>query len=176
MTKLYDVYCDYDGVLVDFKQGMIQIYGKEYYPPYMPDAVWKASKEFEMLRKETNALWWENLPPMPDYHELWGFLKPYRPQILTAYAMWSPEGTSRSIEGKRLWNEKWTKVSDYDLHIVHKNAKAQFAIAEVSYEPNVLIDDSMDNINAWTAAGGVAIHHKSAKETIERLKELGYGN
>jgi hypothetical protein len=172
--KLYNVYCDYDGVLVDFIAGMVQIYGKEYYPPYMPDPVWKASKEYQTLCEKTDVNWWENLPPMSDFHDLWNFLKPHRPKVLTAYALWSPEGTNRSIEGKRLWNEKWTKVSDYEMHIVHKDAKMLFAMT-YDGNPNILIDDNKQNIEAWDRNGGIAIHHSSAQKTIERLKELGYG-
>ena len=39
-------------------------------------------------------------------------------------------------------------------------------------EGNVLIDDRPKNIEAWEAAGGIGIIHTSAKETIEKLKEL----
>lgn len=175
MSELYNVYCDYDGVLVNFQAGMIQIFGEENYPPYMPDPVWKASEEYKLLCAGTNVDWWGNLPPMDDYNDLWDFLKPYRPKILTAYALWSPEASPPSIMGKIIWNEKWTKVSDYDLHIVHKNAKANFAMT-YDGQPNVLIDDTKDNVDAWRKEGGIAILHKSAKDTIEKLKELGYGN
>jgi len=154
---------------------MVEIYGEEFSPPYMPDEVWKASKEFKMLCDETTVQWWANLPPMPDFENLWGFLKPHRPRILTAYSQWSPEGATRSVEGKILWNQKWTQVSDYELHIVHKNAKEQFAMTSDN-KPNVLIDDNKENIEAWSSKGGIAIFHTSAKDTIRRMKELGYGN
>lgn len=174
MSELYNVYCDYDSCLVDFIAGMVQIYGKEYYPKYMVYSAWKESKEFKMLCEKTDVMWWANLPPMSDYHELWDFLKPHTPRILTAYAMWSPEATRNSIEGKRLWNAKWTKVSDFHLHIVHRDTKSTFATSDG--KPNVLIDDMKDNTDAWTKAGGIAIQYVSAKKTIGILRELGYGN
>ena len=40
---------------------------------------------------------------------------------------------------------------------------------------NVLIDDRPKNIEAWENAGGIGILHTSAKETINKLKELRNG-
>ena len=41
---------------------------------------------------------------------------------------------------------------------------------------NVLIDDEPKNIEAWEDAGGIGILHTSAKETINKLKELRNGD
>jgi 5'(3')-deoxyribonucleotidase len=37
---------------------------------------------------------------------------------------------------------------------------------------HVLIDDRLENIEAWTKAGGIGILHKNAQETIEKLIPL----
>ena len=37
---------------------------------------------------------------------------------------------------------------------------------------DILIDDRTSNIEEWRSAGGIGIHHKSFKDTIEQLKNL----
>jgi hypothetical protein len=39
-------------------------------------------------------------------------------------------------------------------------------------QPNVLIDDFISNTIPWENAGGIAILHTSAAETLEVLEEL----
>lgn len=38
---------------------------------------------------------------------------------------------------------------------------------------DILIDDRVSNINAWTTAGGIAIHHTDIETTLKHLKSLG---
>jgi hypothetical protein len=57
-------------------------------------------------------------------------------------------------------------------HILVRRDKQKFA--KIGGVPNILIDDWSKNIKEWEAAGGIAIKHKNAAETIAALKKLGY--
>lgn len=173
MTKLYnEIFCDYDGVLVDFKKGVLKTCGKEYMDPYY------GTPEGEKVRAELLAAagpeFWADLEPMPDYEELWSYLQPLDPYILTAYASWCEVNRENSIIGKMDWNKKHTKVSWGNLCIVRRSDKQKFA--HTHGIPNILIDDFKNNIKEWEKAGGIGIYHKTAKQTIERLNELRSNN
>lgn len=174
MTKLYnEIFCDYDGVLVDFKKGVLKVCGKDYMDPYY------GTPEGEKVRAELLAAagpeFWADLEPMPDYEELWSYLKPLNPYILTAYASWCKVNTENSVTGKLSWNEKHTNVSLNKLIIVRRSDKQIYA-KTTDGVPNLLIDDFKNNIKEWEKAGGIGIYHKTAKQTIEKLNELRSNN
>ena len=51
--------------------------------------------------------------------------------------------------------------------VMNNDKKQEFATPE-----SILIDDREQNIQQWRQAGGIAIHHTSANDTIEQLKQL----
>ena len=53
-------------------------------------------------------------------------------------------------------------------NVVDRKRKPEFAIGE-NGQPNILIDDYEKNIREWEAAGGIAIHHTNAADTINEL-------
>ena len=57
---------------------------------------------------------------------------------------------------------------DPDSRIYLSNDKAQF----VKSVNDILIDDRQPNIDKWVAAGGTAIHHDDATDTIRLLEEI----
>lgn len=111
-----------------------------------------------------------HLPPMPDFEQLWSFIKHFQPDILTAYATWDPQG---SEAGKKIWNRKYLHVPEAKFHVVSRRNK-QFYAKSRTNEPNVLIDDYIANIDEWKAKGGVGILHKNARDTIAQMKAMGY--
>lgn len=170
MTRLYnEIYCDYDGVLVNFHGGVLKACGKDYMDPYYNTE--KGNAERGAILAKAGPQFWENLDPMSDYEALWAYLKPLNPYILTAYASWCDVNAQNSREGKVVWNQKWTQVPDQKLMIVKRDDK-QFHAVEEGRPPNVLIDDYKKNIKQWEKRGGIGIYHKSAAQTIERLNEL----
>jgi hypothetical protein len=70
------------------------------------------------------------------------------------------------------WIEKNLRPLPTLSHILVRRDKQKFA--KIGGVPNILIDDWSKNIKEWEAAGGIAIKHKSAAETIAALKKLGY--
>jgi hypothetical protein len=150
----YKIYCDMDGVIVDFDKGYKELTGRE--------ASFDTPKEeFWAPIQKAGASFWIKLQWMPDGKKLWEFIKPYNPDLLSA-----PSRDESSKIGKFVWVKR--NVPGTKLILRQAERKQEFAT------PNsILIDDRADNIQRWKDAGGVGILHTSAADTIQQLKDLG---
>jgi hypothetical protein len=150
----YKIYCDMDGVLVDFEKGYKELTNK--------DASYKTNpEEFWAPITKAGAAFWIKLQWMPDGKELWDYIKGYNPELLSA-----PSREESSKIGKFTWVKR--NMPGTKLILRSAERKQEFAT------PNsILIDDRADNIQRWKDAGGVGIHHTSAANTIQQLKDLG---
>ena len=169
MHNPYTIYCDLDGVLVDFYRGFREITGKSWDDPVYKG---KSAEKHKIIANHKD--WWANLPPERDYDQLWSFIKNFNPHILTAYAEWDEAACKH---GKVVWNSKHTRLPHDHLHVVLRESKRYFAKDHDGShfgKPNVLIDDFQDNIKEWDRDGGIGILHTSAANTITRLKALGF--
>jgi hypothetical protein len=154
---MYIIYCDMDGVLVDFERGYYELTGKH-------------TKQFV---KGDNAFWqpidaegpafWANLPWMSDGQELWRYIKKYKPNILS-----SPSQSQTSKVGKEAWLKTHLQNSYKKAYFYPRAQKQLF-----SDENRILIDDLPNTIAEWNAKGGTGILHTSAANTIKELKKLG---
>lgn len=174
------IFCDYDGVLVDFLGGVKEFTGKHWH-----DAK-NADERFERDTAvfESGVHFWASLKPMSDFYLLWNYIKPFDPNILTAV----PHGrdgnkpSEKSVkfarEGKWIWNTLHTKVPLDRFHTVFREHKQNYATKEVygHIVSNILIDDHPDNVREWSQNRGYGILHKTAVETIAQLKNLGINN
>jgi predicted kinase len=153
----YKVYCDMDGVLVDFERGYNDLTGKQtpgIGSTYDKDDFWSAITK-------AGAKFWADLNWMPDGKQLWDHIKQYNPTLLTA-----PSREKSSEIGKQEWIDKNLP----DTPVIFKQAKDKKDLAE----PNaILIDDRKDNIEQWIEAGGIGIRHTSTASTIQKLQKLG---
>ena len=124
----YQIYCDMDGVLVDFERGVVDYItnklergeADELYDIINRDYVTKddlggptRNKDirnymYKHLSDDTD--FWANLPWMPHGQELWQILAPYDPYILTA-----PMGASH----RRM--RRHAKLSPGTLRMLRKN-------------------------------------------------------
>jgi predicted kinase len=153
----YKVYCDMDGVIVDFEHGYDRLTGRKapgvdstYDKNDFWAAITKAGKNF-----------WANLEWMGDGQQLWNYIKQYNPTLLTA--------PSRE-ESSRIGKQEWIDKNLSGTPVVFKQAKDKKDLAE----PNaILIDDRKDNIQQWIDAGGIGIRHTSTESTIKQLQKLG---
>ena len=89
------IFCDLDGVLVDFDRGFKELEAntenlspKEYEKKHGENSIWQ-------LIDAEGVSFWENLPWMQDGRELWDYLSQYEPVILS-----SPSRNKSSIIGK----------------------------------------------------------------------------
>ena len=80
------IYCDMDGVVADFTAFTTNFLGTKF-----KDEYWDELPVDLFLQ----------LPPMPDAHVLWGYIKQFQPFMLTAVPR-----DSRGPIAKRAWKDK----------------------------------------------------------------------
>ena len=174
----YQIYCDMDGVLTDFEKRfvtLLQQEGPKYYSKATIAQVTRP-KHFDKL-EGTEEFWkfidqhiglefWSDMEWMPNGRELWNFIQPYGPKLLT-----SPSRDNTSRLGKRLW-VKENLVPAPEVLFRFGDAKSDFA-----NENAILIDDKPSNLAAFASKGGIAIEVKDGEiqSVINKLKQLGYG-
>ena len=102
---------------------------------------------------------------MIDGRELWEFIKPLKPTLLSQLP---DENYARCEPQKRAWAAR-ELGSDVQVIVVRKSiGKAGYAESDA-----VLIDDGVyTHGKAWAAAGGIFIHHVDTRRTIIQLKLL----
>lgn len=150
------IFCDMDGVLVDFDEGFKSKYGT--YPYLIP------KKElWEFVINTPN--YWLNLLPKKDAFVLVEFLERNGFEILTGLPHY---GYDKANKEKREWVKKY--IGD---HVV-VNCCLSKDKQQYLKEKDILIDDWESNIQRWEEAGGIGILHVSAEQTIQKLKEYGY--
>jgi len=152
----YKIFCDMDGVLVDFEKGF-EIISKGKRPADMPKNRFWAM--FFSLTKGKGKEYWAGLPWMPDGKILWSYIKPYNPTILSA----PPNAEAEA--GKY----QWVNSNLGGAPLIFKQARDKHHYAE---KGTILIDDRADTIDRWNANGGKGILHTSATNTIKALKKL----
>ncbi len=191
----YQIFCDMDGVLVDFVSGavnaineaikyplphadsttytnMINILQGSYITARDLDMSKKDEMNIKLVRKfmykilSNNKEFWTKLGWQPGGKDLWAYIAKYNPYILTAPM------EEASVEGKKVWIAQNLMPSPEKNFFSHE--KYNWAVSS-SGRPNVLIDDFKTNTEPWESAGGIAILHKSTEETIESLEAIKNG-
>ncbi len=154
---MYTIYCDMDGVLVDFKKGYKELTNID------TSVYVKGDKTFWAPVDKEGPQWWANLDWMPDGKILWRYIKRYKPYMLS-----SPSQSISSRVGKEVWCKINITNQYKELLLYPRHEKQLF-----SGKNNILIDDMEQTTKEWEKQGGIGIHHTSAENTIKRLKELG---
>lgn len=151
----YEIFCDMDGVIVDFENGYKKLTGRDLNGQFFNDS------EFWDPINNAGKSFWVNLEWSSDGQYLWDFIKGYEPKLLSA-----PSRDPDSVVGKHEWVEK--ELPGVPLLLRYAKYKKDFAGPH-----NILIDDRLDNIQGWIGSGGIGIHHVNSKDTIDQLKSLG---
>ncbi|MGH7744208.1 MAG: hypothetical protein ACREQ5_05225, partial [Candidatus Dormibacteria bacterium] len=118
MTPQGTIYLDMDGTIVDFISGANQILKQP----------WNSSmtKEHRQARnkrifEDGGVQFWINLRPLPDFHLLWDFVKPFSPHILSAV----PHGVETGYLDKKAATNacegKWDWVKRHCPSIPHEH-------------------------------------------------------
>ncbi len=169
------IYCDLDGVLVDFKKGFFKMTGVT--TKSLQDACDDNFMNFFHRNINEKSVceveFWSNLDWMEDGRELWDFIKIYQPEIITApsYNPSHPEEVrycikhNKSMQGKTKWVERLDFVND--LHFKEAMKKSELADAG-----RILIDDRLDIIESWRKKNGIGIHHINTEKTISELQTV----
>jgi hypothetical protein len=149
------IFCDLDGVQVDFEGGFLRNFGFPHDSISEPE-MWKYIMSHDRH--------WHDLPMMPDAQALWDFIAPYNPTILTGCPK---SGYDQADAGKREWCKTMLGPDVPVITCLSRN-KPQYMI-----QPgDILIDDLVRNCKRWTEAGGQAVRHTSTTSTIAQLKKL----
>ena len=152
----YKIYSDMDGVLVDFENGYEKLTGIDLKGEYRPDG-----EDFWKPIEQAGVGYWAGLEWMSDGKQLWSYLKPFKPTLLSA-----PSRSQSSRIGKHVWVKH--KIPGTKLILRYASQKQELATPE-----SILIDDRQVNIDQWEAAGGIGILHTSTANTIQQLQKLG---
>jgi phosphoglycolate phosphatase-like HAD superfamily hydrolase len=151
------IYCDMDGVLVDFDKQFT-----DSISPWNPKKFIEKNglDEFWKEIDERGVGFWVGMNWMEDGKELFEFITSnFEVELLS-----SPSRSETSRLGKRLWvrNHKL----GVKLNLAYSHNKQKYAA------PNhILIDDRKDLIEEWESQGGIGILHTSTKNTIECLRK-----
>lgn len=154
MSKNYKIYCDMDGVLVDFDKGYLDLTGIDIKGTFHEttkfwDPINKAGKKF-----------WSDLEWTSDGKELWDYINKYKPVLLSA--------PSR-LDDSRVGKHEWVERELFGTPLILRTAKHK---KDFATDKSILIDDRSANIEGWIEAGGIGILHESTQKTIEVLKQL----
>jgi hypothetical protein len=155
MEKKYTIYCDLDGVLVDFIKGYLELTGRDITGQFLN------SKWFWEPIDRAGKKFWSDLEWTHDGKHLWNHIEKHNPKILSA-----PSRENDSIIGKHDWVKR--EIPGSQLLLRSPQNKKEFATPT-----SILIDDRLDNIEGWVNSSGIGILHKNAVHTIKQLKELG---
>lgn len=153
----YKIFCDMDGVLVDFEKGYldltgINLKGEHFDGPRFWEPVNKKGYDF-----------WINLDWMGDGKLLWNSIKDYNPSILSA-----PSSKPESRVAKHDWVDR---ELGKNVEVILRSARNKKEFAAPNH---ILIDDREDNIRDWNESGGIGILHKSTDDTLNKLNKLGF--
>ncbi len=145
------VFCDLDGVLADFEQGVVNRFNKT------PDQL-KPGIMWGVINK--SKTFFETLPWMPRGRELWEQIKQYDPIILTGIPK-----SSTAAEQKRKWCA--TQLGPH-VHVITCSTKDK---PNFCIKNSLLIDDRSDNLSAWNSKGGKFIIYDEdfTDKVIERI-------
>ncbi len=148
------IFCDLDGVLADFEQGVINKFNKK--PNQLkPGLMWG------VINKSNT--FFETLPWMPKGRELWEQIKQYDPIILSG----TPFSKS-SEEQKRKW---CARELGPDIHVITcpTYRKTNYCITN-----SLLIDDRLSNYVNWKEKGGKCILYteENTDKIIEKIHKF----
>lgn len=154
------VFCDLDGVLANFEQGVFNKFKK------LPDEL-KPGLMWGVINKSNT--FFDALPWMPRGRQLWEAIKQYDPIILTGIPNGlTPKARSDCVsaaEQKRRWCAR-ELGPDYHVITCSTKDKPKYCISG-----SLLIDDRTDNLNAWNKMGGkfILYDEEHLESIIERI-------
>lgn len=148
------IYCDLDGVLADFDQGYLAAFGE------LP----RGNADWDRVLKFPN--FYAGLPMIPDALELWSFILPHNPIILSGV----PDEIPSAAQDKRSWVDRYLGTRVPAIFCASRDKSFFCAPGDI------LIDDRPRYRDLWEARGGIWITHYTAYQTITKLIAMGIQN
>ena len=147
------LFLDCDGVLADFDAGAKAVLGrpaKVYIDRYGMGPFWQ-----QIARAPD---FYAKLPLMPGAKELFDAVRHLDPIILTGL----PMGNWAADQKVRWAAEHFPGTPIITCMAVDKRKHAKHG--------DVLVDDTLKHRHLWEEAGGVFIHHRNVRDTLEALE------
>jgi FMN phosphatase YigB (HAD superfamily) len=182
------VYCDMDGVLVNFRDPVEAMIKQAIAGEYKGDHP-AINKSLVKLREKYNDAesfsfrehnlepvvkrfmmrvisfdpkkFFFELPPLLDGSvQLWHYINTFAEQvnILTAPVKDAKNSVESARAGKTMWVEKYLNPQPSKIIIADAVDKRKWALSE-NGKPNILIDDKKSTIDSWNEDGGIGILH-----------------
>jgi hypothetical protein len=147
------IYLDNDGVLANFDEHVKDLFGQT--PREMGD---------EKLWENINSYpeFWMSIVPMDDAYELWNFV------VGTGIPFCVLTGCPKSnYEYAASQKPLWVAKHFGDVEVI--TCLSKHKQVHMKNPGDILIDDFVVNIRRWEKAGGIAIKHYNAVDTIKKL-------
>jgi hypothetical protein len=155
MNAAPQLFLDCDGVLADFDAGAIDILGMS------PREFEERNGKREFWRRIARAKdFYACLPLIADARALFDAVEHLDPIILTGL----PLGNWAAPQKVR-----WAEEHFPGTHIITCMARDKYRHMKGA---DVLVDDREDHRDKWEAAGGIFVHHKSARKSLEQLAAI----
>ena len=154
--KIDTIYCDMDGVLVDFRQGCKEL-----------DAIEGYKVDWEKVHA-AGIDFWSNMAWTKEGQKFYKWLEKFCDEEGIDLCILSQVNYNDGVNGKIEWLMANTKIPNKNIYIV-KTGKAK---AKYANNQSLLIDDFGKNIEAFVLAGGFGIKFESAGQTKQALLEL----
>lgn len=148
------LYLDCDGVLADFDKGATAVLGMK---PKAFEHRHGLGRFWQKLAQAPDFYF--SLPLLPDAMQLFDAVKHLDPIILTGL----PRGNWAADQKMRWAAEHFPGVRMITCMARDKRNHAR--------EGDVLVDDMEKYRHLWEQAGGIFVHHRSAAESIEALRD-----
>ena len=153
------VYMDLDGVLADFTrkfyEDFILLCGDAYVEPTEWDFYKKHCYTDIGFAKELNKLtshWWATIEPTREFEMIYKQMLELQKLGYSVELLTHAVG-DEAIEGKKQWVQKHMPKFYHTMHFVRSGKEK----AEYAHKHAILIDDSIDNIEAFLEGGGEAM-------------------
>ena len=155
------LYLDMDGVVADFDEYAARTLGLPPSEGIYPDEQWYKLASNERLYRDLEKTYYAD--ELVDFCREFAWNK-YNLYFLTAV----PKGNDVpwAFYDKVVWAQKHFSGIPVHFGPFSKDKYVHCTFGDI------LIDDRLSNIEEWRSAGGIAIHHKNFKDTIEALKNL----
>jgi len=192
----YKVYCDLDGVLVDFEHGIRKLF-PDFLGPDRSTTLQDLEKSAMWQRVAAADAFFERLPWTEHGPRLWDAIRHLQPDILTGVPCHEPSRTEKfnwcrrelgcqvahvdmagyrndhsCVNGGRYENNKRRRSKRGD-DVINVITCWSLNKHHESGPGAVLIDD-LESLRAdWEAKGGIFVHHTDVDSTLEKLRNLG---
>ena len=151
-----ELFLDCDGVLADFDSGAKEVLGglspRQFEARHSKGEFWKRlarAKDF-----------YATLPLLPDAQLLFDAVEHLRPTILTGLPLGSWAAPQKL---------KWAEEHFPGTPVITCMARDKYKYMKPG---DVLVDDRSDHRGKWEDAGGIFIHHKTARASLDELARI----